>query len=298
MDENTNKNMSKSGKRAIARRKRKIQMITRLVALGIIVLIVIIIVIVINKNNKDDSMQTSDTIDETTQNTTQKNNAISGKENNIEENSIANELDGSTQEGNTIVEPGSNEEEQDLGWELMLANGENQIPKDYEIELKSIDKYREIDSRVYKYYMNMLNDMKEDKIENIWAQSAYRSVKSQGELFNNKVEYYINLGKTKEKAEELTEESIMRPGCSDHNLGLAIDFNYVNEDFEDLKGFKWLKENAEDYGFVLRYPKEKEEITKVKYEPWHWRYVGIENAKEMNKKDMCLEEYVEYLKNK
>lgn len=272
MDENTNKNMSKSGKRAIARRKRKIQMITRLVTLGIIVLIVTIIVIVINKNNKDDSMQTSEKIDETTQNT--------------------------TQNGNTIVEPGSNEEGQDLGWELMLANGENQIPEDYEIELKSIDRYRKIDSRVYKYYMNMLNDMKEDKIENIWAQSAYRSVKAQGELFNNKVEYYINLGKTKEKAEELTEESIMRPGCSDHNLGLAIDFNYVNEDFEDLKGFKWLKENAEDYGFVLRYPKEKEEITKVKYEPWHWRYVGIENAKEMNKKDMCLEEYVEYLKNK
>jgi D-alanyl-D-alanine carboxypeptidase len=64
-----------------------------------------------------------------------------------------------------------------------------------------------------------------------------------------------------------------------------------------LDGFKWLKKNAEDYGFILRYPKDKEEITKISYESWHWRYVGEEHAKKMNKLNMCLEEYIEYLKN-
>ena len=67
-------------------------------------------------------------------------------------------------------------------------------------------------------------------------------------------------------------------------------------DFENTKEFAWLVENAEDYGFILRYKKEKRDITKVNYEPWHWRYVGVEHAKEINKLDMCLEEYIEYLK--
>ena len=69
----------------------------------------------------------------------------------------------------------------------------------------------------------------------------------------------------------------------------------VDNKFEKLDGFKWLKKNAEDYGFVLRYPKDKEDITKIAYESWHWRYVGVEHAKKMNELNMCLEEYVEYL---
>ena len=90
-------------------------------------------------------------------------------------------------------------------------------------------------------------------------------------------------------------QTINKPGTSEHNLGLAIDFNYVNYNFDQTKGFKWLKDNAENYGFVLRYDKEKEDITKVIYEPWHWRYVGKENAIKMNELNMCLEEYIEYL---
>ena len=95
----------------------------------------------------------------------------------------------------------------------------------------------------------------------------------------------------------MTLKIINKPGTSEHNLGLAVDFNYVNLDFEETESFKWLQKNAENYGFILRYKKEKEEITKVDYEPWHWRYVGEKHAKKMNELDMCLEEYVEYLKN-
>ena len=106
---------------------------------------------------------------------------------------------------------------------------------------------------------------------------------------------YLQQGKTQEEAEKLTDEYINKPGSSDHNLGLAVDFNYVDNKFEKLDGFKWLKKNAENYGFVLRYPKDKEDITKIAYESWHWRYVGVEHAKKMNDLNMCLEEYIEYL---
>ena len=107
----------------------------------------------------------------------------------------------------------------------------------------------------------------------------------------------MTLGISQEEAERLTDEYINKPGASDHNLGLAVDFNYVDNKFDDLEAFKWLKENAEDYGFILRYPKDKEEITKISYESWHWRYVGEEHAKKMNELNMCLEEYIEYLQN-
>lgn len=102
-------------------------------------------------------------------------------------------------------------------------------------------------------------------------------------------------GKTQEEADKLTLEYINKPGGSDHNLGLAVDFNYVDNSFAKTSEYKWLLKNAENYGFILRYPEDKEDKTKIAYESWHWRYVGEENAKRMNELNMCLEEYVEYL---
>lgn len=184
-----------------------------------------------------------------------------------------------------------------LEWNLTLVNQDNKIPENYNINLESIDEYRKFDSRAINYLKAMLNDMKKDGIKDIWVQSAYRSIEKQTEIYNNKVEEYMQLGKTKEQAKSLTEETINKPGYSEHNLGLSLDFNYVNKDFEKTKAFSWLKQNAENYGFILRYSKEKENITKVKYEPWHWRYVGKEHAKKINELNMCLEEYIEYLNN-
>lgn len=184
----------------------------------------------------------------------------------------------------------------ELDWELILVNSENKLPENYEIVLKDIDEYRKFDSRAIGYLNDMISAMKNQGITNIWVQSSYRSILEQRKIFNDKVEKYKNQGKTNEEAKRLTEKVINRPGYSEHNLGLAVDFNYVNNDFENTKAFKWLNENAEDYGFIFRYPKEKESITKVTYEPWHWRYVGKENAKEMKRLNLCLEEYVEFLK--
>lgn len=182
-------------------------------------------------------------------------------------------------------------------WRLTLANYENILPEDFEVDVADIDDTRQFDSRAIADLKAMINAMGRDGISNIWVQSAYRSVERQKELYDNSVKKYLKQGKTQEEAERLTDEYINKPGASDHNLGLAVDFNNVDNNFEDLKAFKWLRENAEDYGFILRYPKDKEDITKISYESWHWRYVGQEHAKKMNELNMCLEEYIEYLEN-
>ena len=185
-----------------------------------------------------------------------------------------------------------------LEWNLTLVNAENRLPDDYSMELADIDKYRKFDSRAINYLKNMLSAMKNNGITNSWIQSSYRSVEYQTRLYEEKTNEYMSMGYSKEEAQAHTEETINKPGHSEHNLGLAVDFNYVNNDFENTKAYKWLKENAKNYGFVLRYPKDKEQITKVKYEPWHWRYVGVEHAIKMDELNMSLEEYIEYLNNK
>ena len=205
---------------------------------------------------------------------------------------------------NTNIVTENNSEQQDeqkpekqiTDWRLTLANYENLLPEDFTVEVKNIDETRQFDARAINDLNNMMNAMKKDGITNVWVQSAYRSVARQKELYDNSVKKYLQQGKTQEEAEELTNEYINKPGSSDHNLGLAVDFNMVDNKFEKLDGFKWLQKNAENYGFVLRYPKDKEDNTKISYESWHWRYVGVEHAKKMNELNMCLEEYIQYLK--
>lgn len=182
-------------------------------------------------------------------------------------------------------------------WRLVLVNYENTLPENFSIELSNIDSQRQFDSRAIGELNKMLKDAKKAKIGNLWVQSAYRSVERQEELFQNKVNEYVSKGISIEEAEERTLEFINKANTSEHNIGLAVDFNYIENTFDKTKAFIWLQENAENYGFILRYKKEKEDITKVSYEPWHWRYVGVEHAKKMNELDMCLEEYVEMLEN-
>lgn len=182
-------------------------------------------------------------------------------------------------------------------WKLVLVNFENSLPDDFAIDLVNIDKIRKFDSRAIDALNEMLQAMKNDGITNVWVQSAYRSMEHQEEVFERKVKQYENQGKSREEAEKMALQTINKPGTSEHNLGLAVDFNYVDYQFDETAGFVWLKEHAEKYGFILRYAKEKENITKVDYEPWHWRYVGKEHAVKMNEMGMCLEEYVEYLES-
>ena len=146
-----------------------------------------------------------------------------------------NELQSSVNE-NSITQ--DNEKGKTGDWKLTLVNNNNKLPENYRIDLRSIDEYRKFDSRAIRYLKQMLNDMRNSGITNIWVQSAYRSIEEQERIYNNEVEKYMNQGKSRKQAQILTEETINKPGYSEHNLGLAVDFNYVNGEFENTDGLK------------------------------------------------------------
>ncbi len=185
---------------------------------------------------------------------------------------------------------------------LLLVNGKNPLPKDYnytaniiKIDNKYLCGYRnQIDKYAYPYATAMMEQAWKDNVE-LFILSPYRSYDSQVILFNNQVDRELKKGVSSEQAKLNASTVVAAPGTSEHHTGLAIDFNSVEDSFENTEQFKWLKENAADFGFVLRYPKGKEDITGVIYEPWHWRFIGIKHAKKMNELDMCFEEYTEYL---
>ena len=133
-------------------------------------------------------------------------------------------------------------------WRLVLANSENVLPEDFQVELSNIDKERQFDSRAISYLKKMTDDMRKDGIVDVWVQSGYRSIASQKNVYEKSIKKYMEEGKTREEAIALTLKFINQPGASDHNLGLGVDFNYVDSKFAKTEAFKWLKENAEDYG--------------------------------------------------
>ena len=105
-------------------------------------------------------------------------------------------------------------------------------------------------------------------------------------------------GNDQQAAEDEAATVVARPGCSEHNTGLAVDvecadFADLDEGFRDTFAYEWLMEHCAEYGFILRFPQDKEDITGVIYEPWHYRYVGVEAATEIMSRGLCLEEYLE-----
>lgn len=184
---------------------------------------------------------------------------------------------------------------------LLLVNGSNPLPEDYDYEgnLTEIpQKYikgslTKIDKDVWPYLQAMLDAALSEGIDiGVW--SPYRSYDTQKMLFNRQIDKQIANGVPEAEAEEKAATVVARPGTSEHHTGLALDINCANDSFETTKAFSWLKENAENYGFIMRYSEEKQEKTGVIHESWHWRFVGINTAKEINRLGMCLEEYVEY----
>ena len=108
----------------------------------------------------------------------------------------------------------------------------------------------------------------------------------------DKIEAYRQGGYSQREAEHEAEKWVAKPGTSEHELGLAVDINAEGQT-DGNRLYQWLAEHSWKYGFILRYPAEKEEITGIDYEPWHFRYVGKQAAKEMYEQDLCLEEYVQ-----
>lgn len=197
---------------------------------------------------------------------------------------------------NTEASSQNMEEVDKSQWNLILVNFAHKIDSDYQVETKELPGSALVDARIYDAAMKMLEDCAAEGYSP-GVSSAYRDVQWQTELFNLEVQEHLDAGKSREEAIRLAKTEVAEPGTSEHHTGLAMDMIAdgnveLEEDFEDTDVGKWLAKNAYRYGFILRYPKDKEEITGVIYEPWHFRYVGKKAAKEITEQGICLEEYL------
>lgn len=179
-------------------------------------------------------------------------------------------------------------------WELIAVNRWNPIPEDYSVTLTELPNGLKVDSRIYHQLQEMLDAAKEDGIYAVVGE-AYRTAEEQKALLDDKILSFMIEGFDRKKAEEMAKEWVAVPGYSEHQLGIAVDINADKELSENEDVYQWLADNAYKYGFILRYPQWKSEITGGAYEPWHYRYVGKEAAREIYEQGICLEEYLKQL---
>lgn len=180
---------------------------------------------------------------------------------------------------------------------LLLVNKWNPMPEDWAPEMKKVQGNFVMEVRAADACIAMIQAAAEEGIS-LLIVSSYRPYETQARLFNNKVQEFVNQGYSRDAAEERAATIVARPGTSEHNTGLAVDivtpsYQRLNRGFADTEAAKWMAANAHKFGFILRYPDDKQEITGVIFEPWHFRYVGIEHATAMFESGLVLEEYLE-----
>lgn len=187
-------------------------------------------------------------------------------------------------------------------WKLILINKQHSIPDDYQVSLGKISTIKGTmycDERIIDDYLDMLKAAKEDNVK-LEITSPYRDTQRQEYLFNRKIKAYMARGLSYIEAYQLSSQAVTVPGASEHQIGLALDivtpaYRNLNEGFAETDAGLWLAENSYKYGFILRYPKGKEYITGIEYEPWHFRYVGVEAATVITERGITLEEFWEEL---
>lgn len=240
---------------------------------------------------------------------------LGGKKENSSSQGGASMSTGSSSSSSQIISPDDSTSEPDstssepssaavnvnpTDWRLVMASAAHPLGKDYQVELATVTGSYKVDARVLEPLNEMISAAKADGVS-LAITSAHRTVQRQTELYDAKVAEYVGYGYSQSEAEAEAAKWVAPPGTSEHNTGLALDIIYpgyyeeygdLNENFEKSDAFAWLSGHAEEYGFVLRYPKDKQDITGITYEPWHYRYVGVENAKAMNAAHQCLEEYL------
>ena len=192
-------------------------------------------------------------------------------------------------------------------WALYVIGNNNPLPEDFSVVTKKVAEDKELDERCADYAIEMLEAAKKDGI-NLLVFSAYRSVQRQEENLQDYIDSLIEKGWSEEDAIVQAHREIALPGHSEHNAGLAMDIisddywfdhNELDYQFEELPHFDWLIENSWKYGFILSYPKDKEDITGFIYEPWHYRFVGLYHAERIHNiyaetgEMLSLNEYVE-----
>ena len=190
--------------------------------------------------------------------------------------------------------------EKNLPWNLTLVNKDNPLPETFVPEsLADADNGYEADSRITDALKKMIADARSTENVRIIALSAYRDYEYQKELFDDKVQrLQQEKGYSVTKAREEAATVVAYPGTSEHQLGLALDLVdarhvKLDESQENTAAYKWLYKHCAEYGFIVRYPNGKTDITGIIYEPWHFRYVGVEDAKIIMEKGITLEEYIE-----
>lgn len=189
-------------------------------------------------------------------------------------------------------------------WRLILVNKQHSIPEGYEesVPLGNIKTMKGImccDERIIDDLLEMIQTAKEDGVI-LEICSPYRDLEYQEKLFSKKITKYMSRGLSYMEAYQLASTAVTVPNASEHQIGLALDivtntYTTLNEGFGNTSAGKWLAENSANYGFILRYPKGKEDITGIEYEPWHFRYVGKEAAKVITEREITLEEFWEEL---
>ena len=190
------------------------------------------------------------------------------------------------------------------GCQIYMVNPWHYVPEGYEAELMAVStdiskESTQVDASCYEALMQMMSDCAKAG-HSVYILSSYRTQEYQEMLFNNQVTKQMNKGYSREEAEVIAATISAIPGTSEHQLGLAVDIIDTEiwdlvEEQETLAGQQWLMAHCHEYGFILRYPKDKTDETGIIYEPWHYRYVGVELATELTDLGLTLEEYIESL---
>ncbi len=182
-------------------------------------------------------------------------------------------------------------------WELRLIRYENPLGEDFVPEsLTTVENGQQMDSRVAPAASNLINAARLAGYS-VYFCSGYRDYDTQYTIYWNHINQYMAQGMTEEEAHAKTRLAVNYPGASEHQSGLCADIlESANQEMEPWIGgsglMLWLEQHCAEYGFVVRYPKDKTDITGVEYEPWHLRYVGVDAAAYMMEKGLCLEEFL------
>ena len=177
-------------------------------------------------------------------------------------------------------------------WQLLLVNQWNSLPDGYAPDLTELWNGESVDSRIYPDLQEMFDDARAVGL-NPYVNSGYRTAQVQQSLMDEEINDYMVQGYSEAEARRLAEQWVAVPGTSEHQLGLAVDISMEDTATQTTSDmWQWLMKNSYKYGFILRYPEDKTDITGISYEPWHYRYVGREAAEEIYRSGLCLEEYL------
>lgn len=282
----------------MAKRRRPSQgvFIVRRILLLVVVLVVIAGIIVLAVRLVGKSSEGESSMSEESQSLPEESSQEPEDESSEPENSGEDESEPETSEDIPVsapIQPVSSDD----SWQLILASASNPLPSGYAPpQLETISENYQVDSRIAPDLRKMIADAKAEGIT-LMVCSAYRPEAYQADLHNRQISYYKSIGQSDEEAVATASSIVLPPGTSEHQTGLSCDivtpaYQVLDDGFAETAAAKWMAEYSWKYGFVLRYPKDKYDTTKIIFEPWHFRYVGLEHAKAMKEGGYCLEEYL------